>query len=106
MRSVKEKRELLPNSVNDHKPVSWSFKTLCIIIVSCSILTWTIFRFSRRVQNPSFFANITTSELCESGFTYSGHIGLKGDTEEKPKRSFFWYFSAEHDAENAPVTSR
>ncbi|PBK73924.1 hypothetical protein ARMSODRAFT_1014253 [Armillaria solidipes] len=57
-------------------------------------------------NNPSFFANITTFELCESGLTNSGHIGLKGDTEEKPKRSFFWYFSAEHDAENAPVTSR
>ncbi|KAK0459272.1 alpha/beta-hydrolase [Desarmillaria tabescens] len=35
--------------------------------------------------------------------TYSGHIGLKGDTQEKPKRSFFWYFPAEHDANNAPV---
>lgn len=23
--------------------------------------------------------------------SYSGYIGLKGDTEEKPKRSFFWY---------------
>ena len=93
MPSVKEKRELLPTSVNDHKPVSGSFKTLCIIIVSCSLFTWIIFRFSTLVQTPiaePFFSNITTSELCESGFTYSGHIGLKGDTEEKPKRSFFW----------------
>ncbi|PBK87045.1 alpha/beta-hydrolase [Armillaria gallica] len=106
MPSVKEKRGLLPTSVNDHKPISWSFKTLCIITVSCSLLTWSILRFSTLGQAPTaepFFANITISELCESGFSYSGHIGLKGDTEEKPKRSFFWYFPAEHDAENAPV---
>ncbi len=93
MPSVKEKRELLPTSVNGHKPVSWSFKTRCIIIASCSLLTWTIFRFSTPVQTPTaepFFSNVTISELCESGFSYSGHIGLKGDTEEKPKRSFFW----------------
>ncbi|KAK0226488.1 alpha/beta-hydrolase [Armillaria fumosa] len=106
MPSVKERRELLPTSVNDRKPVSWSFKPLCIIIVLCSLLTWSIFRFSKPVQKPitePFFANVTASELCESGLTYSGHIGLKGDTKEKPKKSFFWYFPAEHDAENAPV---
>ncbi|KAF9006048.1 Alpha/Beta hydrolase protein [Cyathus striatus] len=35
--------------------------------------------------------------------SYSGHIGLNGDTPTRPKRSFFWYFEAENDPENAPV---
>jgi hypothetical protein len=47
------------------------------------------------VPEPSFFVNISeTTSLCP-GFdgkakSYAGHIGLKGDSDETPKRSFFW----------------
>ncbi|KAJ7832993.1 Alpha/Beta hydrolase protein [Mycena leptocephala] len=45
--------------------------------------------------------------LC-SGVTnrttsHAGYIGLQGNTDETPKRSFFWYFEAENDARNAPI---
>ncbi|KAI0056305.1 alpha/beta-hydrolase [Artomyces pyxidatus] len=35
--------------------------------------------------------------------SWSGHIGLKSDSDRKPKGSFFWLFEAENDAANAPV---
>ncbi|KAJ6612621.1 alpha/beta-hydrolase [Mycena sp. CBHHK59/15] len=35
--------------------------------------------------------------------SHAGHIGLEGDSEDSPKRSFFWYFEAENDAQNAPI---
>ncbi|KAI0061082.1 alpha/beta-hydrolase [Artomyces pyxidatus] len=60
-------------------------------------------------QLKPFYAHVTRPEgLCTgvNGRTFSsiaGHIGLKGDTEAHPKRSFFWFFEAEHDSDNAPI---
>ncbi|KAF7359783.1 SET domain-containing protein [Mycena venus] len=56
----------------------------------------------------SFYANITSPQnICPAVngpvISHSGHIGLKGDSDDAPKRSFFWYFEAEHDAESAPI---
>ncbi|KAJ7153293.1 alpha/beta-hydrolase [Mycena filopes] len=54
----------------------------------------------------SFYHKITRpGGICgnASMVSYSGHIGLAGDTDAAPKRSFFWYFEAENDAANAPV---
>lgn len=45
----------------------------------------------------AFYRNITTitDGLCPGingpGVSHAGHIGLHGDTESHPKRSFFWY---------------
>ncbi|KAI0046139.1 alpha/beta-hydrolase [Auriscalpium vulgare] len=35
--------------------------------------------------------------------SFSGYIGLKGDSDAEPKRSFFWFFEAENDSHNAPI---
>ncbi|KAJ6457012.1 alpha/beta-hydrolase [Mycena vitilis] len=60
---------------------------------------------------PAFYHNISeVKSLCAVSIknqtqpvSYSGHVGLDGDSEESPKRSFFWYFEAENDARNAPI---
>lgn len=35
--------------------------------------------------------------------SFAGWIGLKGDTDTNPKRSFFWYWHAEENSEDAPI---
>ncbi|KAJ7250057.1 alpha/beta-hydrolase [Mycena haematopus] len=82
-------------------------------LVVCSlILAW--FLYSRRTWKSAqakadrFYANITSpTNICTSpqgpSVSHSGYIGLKGDSETTPKRSFFWYFEAEHSAQSAPV---
>ncbi|KAF9002263.1 alpha/beta-hydrolase [Cyathus striatus] len=61
-------------------------------------------------SSASFYANVTpVVDLCPGRspdkpvISYSGHIGLKGDSSARPKRSFFWFFEAENDPENAPI---
>ncbi|KAJ7738412.1 alpha/beta-hydrolase [Mycena metata] len=56
----------------------------------------------------SFYSSVTSpKDICPAvhgdAISHAGHIGLKGDSESEPKRLFFWYFEAEHDAENAPI---
>ncbi|KAJ7107556.1 alpha/beta-hydrolase [Mycena epipterygia] len=41
--------------------------------------------------------------VTNSSASHAGHIGLEGDSEESPKRSFFWYFESEHNASGSPV---
>ncbi|KAF9002262.1 Alpha/Beta hydrolase protein [Cyathus striatus] len=60
--------------------------------------------------SASFYANVNpVVDLCPGRspdkpvVSYSGHIGLKGDSSARPKRSFFWFFEAENDPENAPI---
>ncbi|EKM53883.1 uncharacterized protein PHACADRAFT_209728 [Phanerochaete carnosa HHB-10118-sp] len=52
---------------------------------------------------PFYHIVKTHDDLCVGGVSHSGYIGLNGDNEDTPKRSFFWYFEAQHDPENAPV---
>ncbi|KAF8581120.1 alpha/beta-hydrolase [Ramaria rubella] len=57
---------------------------------------------------PSFYAHVRSPhDICNSangtGISHAGYIGLEGDDEAAPKRSFFWYFEAQEDSENAPV---
>ncbi|KAI0090536.1 Alpha/Beta hydrolase protein [Irpex rosettiformis] len=35
--------------------------------------------------------------------SHSGYIGLKGDSEKIPKRSFFWFFEAQNGNKSAPL---
>ncbi|KAJ7354087.1 alpha/beta-hydrolase [Mycena albidolilacea] len=76
------------------------------------VLTW--FLYGNRIWGPSqlkaapFHFNITSpKDICPAikgpAISHSGHIGLKGDSDNAPKRLFFWYFEAEHDAESAPI---
>ncbi|KAJ7172259.1 alpha/beta-hydrolase [Mycena filopes] len=55
-----------------------------------------------------FYANVTQPRgICPSvngdASSYAGYIGLAGDAEDSPRRSFFWLFEAEEDAPNAPI---
>ncbi|KAJ6587804.1 Alpha/Beta hydrolase protein [Mycena sp. CBHHK59/15] len=55
-----------------------------------------------------FYANVTSPRnICPvvhgPGISHSGYIGLRGDSNSVPKRSFFWYFEAEENAESAPI---
>lgn len=34
---------------------------------------------------------------------HTGYIGLKGDSDESPRRSFHWFIEAEKDAEERPL---
>ncbi|KAF7314768.1 SET domain-containing protein [Mycena kentingensis (nom. inval.)] len=82
--------------------------------VVCSILLLGWVFYSRRSwkkaqrAGEAFFVNITDpGDLCVApagpSVSRAGYIGLRGDTEESPKRSFFWLFEAEHDAQTAPL---
>ena len=44
-----------------------------------------------RELEPFYSSVETHDDLCVGGVSHSGYIGLKGDTEDTPKRSFFWY---------------
>ncbi|KAI0316871.1 Alpha/Beta hydrolase protein [Amylostereum chailletii] len=56
-----------------------------------------------------FYHNVTqvSDDICPSVQpgtpSFSGYIGLKGDSKLAPKRSFFWYFEAEQSAQKAPI---
>ncbi|KAF8320084.1 alpha/beta-hydrolase [Clavulina sp. PMI_390] len=54
-----------------------------------------------------FHSSVTEVDLCRGPHgnltSYSGHIGLIADSDKNPKRSFYWYFQAQEDHENAPV---
>ncbi|KAF7364772.1 SET domain-containing protein [Mycena venus] len=79
---------------------------------SALVVAWVLFPWqnwhSAQFKADPFFANITSPmNICSSpqgpAVSHAGYIGLKGDSETTPKRSFFWYFEAEHDAEDAPI---
>ncbi|KAJ6578012.1 alpha/beta-hydrolase [Mycena capillaripes] len=66
-------------------------------------------RNSSQSQAPDpFYVKISSPKnICPASggpaISHSGYIGLRGDSNAAPKRSFFWYFEAEHDVETAPV---
>lgn len=39
---------------------------------------------------PFYHSVKTHDDLCVGGVSHSGYIGLNGDSEDTPKRSFFW----------------
>ncbi|KAJ7245697.1 alpha/beta-hydrolase [Mycena rebaudengoi] len=83
-------------------------------IVTCATaLAWVLLLLSgsgnaSRVEDHLFYANITSPKnICPvvegPGISYSGYIGLRGDTDSAPRRSFFRYSEAENDAATAPI---
>ncbi|KAJ7770966.1 alpha/beta-hydrolase [Mycena maculata] len=82
-------------------------------LVGCAlVVAWVLYSFftwrSSQSSSNSFYVDITSPKtICPAtegpGISHAGYIGLHGDSEDAPKRSFFWYFEAEHDAENAPI---
>ncbi|KZV81658.1 alpha/beta-hydrolase [Exidia glandulosa HHB12029] len=61
----------------------------------------------RAISTDSFFwTRNDASSLCpgeRGNASYSGYIGLNGDSDDSPRRSFYWFFEAQVDPENAPV---
>ncbi|KAJ7133505.1 Alpha/Beta hydrolase protein [Mycena epipterygia] len=88
---------------------------ICPAAILLALSCWLIFSnapfFPLRpaISLPSgFYAHITRPQNVCPGVrgdapSYAGHIGLADDTESEPRRSFFWFFEAEEDAENAPI---
>ncbi|KAK7018142.1 Alpha/Beta hydrolase protein [Favolaschia claudopus] len=79
-------------------------------VLTLALLCWNRSRTSNAwsATLQPFYAHVKTVEnICPAvdgpGISHSGHIGLKGDSEDSPKRLFFWYFEAEQDAANAPI---
>ncbi|KAJ7668131.1 alpha/beta-hydrolase [Mycena rosella] len=82
-------------------------------LVSCALgLAWLLYSWQNRTlaraESAPFYANIASPKnICPAtqgpSISHSGYIGLQGDREVAPKRSFFWFFEAEHDAANAPI---
>lgn len=42
------------------------------------------------VPEPFYHSVMTHEDVCVGGVSHSGYVGLEGDTEDAPKRSFFW----------------
>ncbi|KAI0341788.1 alpha/beta-hydrolase [Trametopsis cervina] len=93
-----------------------SLLRVALLVASVSTL-WYILRLQRE-SPPSrddttsdsldFFHNVTQPRgICVSptghDVSYAGFIGLNGDTDVTPKRSFFWFFEAEQNSQNAPT---
>ncbi|KAJ6614245.1 alpha/beta-hydrolase [Mycena sp. CBHHK59/15] len=78
-----------------------------VILASVTLLS-SPSRIIRGSPSTSFYFNISEPrnvcmDVKNRTASHAGHIGLKGDSEDSPKRSFFWYFEAEEDSANAPV---
>ncbi|ORY24444.1 alpha/beta-hydrolase [Naematelia encephala] len=81
---------------------------VAFVLVTAAVIVSVVLsvRHSPKAYAPgSFFVNITKApSFCDAPATaWTGHIGLTGDTEESPKRSFFWYVEAEKKPETAPM---
>ncbi|KAF7298669.1 SET domain-containing protein [Mycena indigotica] len=88
-----------------HTPTRWL--VCCVLALLWVLSSRRSWKKAQGTMAP-FFVNITDpGDLCVApagpSVSHSGYIGLKGDNEETPKRSFFWLFEAENDSENAPI---
>ncbi|KAJ7092314.1 alpha/beta-hydrolase [Mycena belliarum] len=93
------------------QPPSWrSSVTLVSAVLLFSVLASVVFvafpmPFTGVVSEPFYYTVTKPLRLCANSSTvsHSGYIGLKGDTEVDPKRSYFWYFEAEETPAYAPI---
>ncbi|KAK7018143.1 SET domain-containing protein [Favolaschia claudopus] len=108
----KSKESILPHQAPQAPPSSKRTSRLLLgCVLTLAWLCWNRSRTSNSAWSATlqpFYAHVkTVQNICPvvdgPGISHSGHIGLKGDSEDSPKRLFFWYFEAEQDAANAPI---
>jgi len=75
----------------------------CLALTLGSVLSGA-FHLSRpapSLADPFYSSIVTPHDVCEGvtgrAVSHSGFIGLKGDSDETPKRSFFWSMSVASD---------
>ncbi|KAJ7622407.1 alpha/beta-hydrolase [Roridomyces roridus] len=107
---MSSKSELLALPVSSRRrPPQSTFAGITVVLLSSLVIVSWLRSFYPpiAIQSPrSFYHRVHKPEgICgnSSAVSYAGHIGLHGDTEESPKRSFFWYFEAEESPEDAPI---
>ncbi|EJU03037.1 alpha/beta-hydrolase [Dacryopinax primogenitus] len=58
-------------------------------------------------EPAEFYSAVRTTKICtnedRSALGYAGYIALDDDKPDNQRRSFFWLFEAQNDAQNAPV---
>lgn len=103
------------------RPLKETAKYIARFIVQFTVTYLIVTRFTTWLMNSlandlsnselqvgAFYSNVTAhSDLCVGYYgeavSRSGYIGLKGDSEENPKRSFFWLFEAQNGDTDAPL---
>ncbi|KAJ7153222.1 alpha/beta-hydrolase [Mycena filopes] len=100
---------LLPQAI--HPKNSTRILRSAAILLLTLLLAASTLLFSRLGCTPTsrgFYHNVTAvQDVCvdihNRSASHAGHIGLRGDSEKSPKRSFFWYFEAEEESATAPI---
>ncbi|KZV72711.1 alpha/beta-hydrolase [Peniophora sp. CONT] len=103
---------------NTRRPV-WRRRAprIVALLVSLAIAALALYALVWRSETSSspdprradFYHNVhfVGNDICPSVWgntsSHAGYIGLEGDSEDTPKRAFFWLFDARDDAADAPL---
>lgn len=66
----------------------------CFFALTGAVTGWILFENNAglpQTLEQFYFSVRTHDDLCVGGISHSGYIGLRGETEDEPRRSFFWY---------------
>ncbi|KAJ7730162.1 alpha/beta-hydrolase [Mycena metata] len=91
------------------KPCPSILRSAAILLLTLILaLTLLSSRFGRLDNSRTFYHNVkAVQDVCidviNRTASYAGHLGLDGDSDKTPKRSFFWYFEAEEEPNSAPL---
>ncbi|KAF8518925.1 alpha/beta-hydrolase [Hysterangium stoloniferum] len=82
---------------------------LLVSVVLVTFLNGSLNWHSQKIlHRRAFYSHITSPRgVCNSVYgdakSHAGYIGLEGDSETNPRRSFFWYFEAAQQPQDAPL---
>ncbi|KAJ7152719.1 alpha/beta-hydrolase [Mycena crocata] len=80
--------------------------TTLLALTLAFLVSFPHYLWLQKTPSPSFFYTVNGPLVAcvnTTSFSHAGHIGLQGDTDGHPKRSFFWYFEAEENTADAPI---
>ena len=83
--------------------------SLALAALALYALVWRSESSHSPESRPTFYHDVhfVGNDICPSVWgntsSYAGYIGLEGDSEDGPKRAFFWFFEAQEDAASAPL---